>query len=83
MRVSPAIVMPLAIVAFLAGVQAVAAQTGQRRQPTAARSSSFNAKTARPEARRKTASPRAPTQDEKNWMDRASAASNGGAGGGM
>jgi hypothetical protein len=82
MRVSPVIV-PLVIAAFLAGMQAVAAQTGQPRQPTAARSPSVNAKTAGPQARAKAASPRAPTQAEKDWMDRASAASNGGAGGGM
>ena len=82
MRVSP-VVLPLAIVAVLAGVQAGPAQTGQSRQPTATRSPAVNAKTAGPEMRAKTVSPRAPTQAEKDWMDRASAASNGGAGGGM
>jgi hypothetical protein len=82
MRVSPVIV-PLAIVAVLAGVQAAPAQTGQSRQPTATRSPAVNAKTAGPQARAKAASPGAPSQAEKDWMDRASAASNGGAGGGM
>jgi hypothetical protein len=77
MRVSPVIV-PLAIVAVLAGVQAGSAQTGQSRQPTATRSPSVN-----PQTRAKAVSPRAPSQAEKDWMDRASAASNGGAGGGM
>jgi hypothetical protein len=82
MRVSPAIV-PLAVVTVLAGVHAVAAQTGQSRQPTTARSPAVNAKAAGPQARGNASSPRAPTQAEKDWMDRASAASNGGAGGGM
>jgi hypothetical protein len=75
----PAIVTALAVVAFLAGAQAAPAQTGQPRQPAATRSGE---QTRVPASRDKTVLPRAPTQGEKNWMDRASAASNGGGGGG-
>jgi hypothetical protein len=77
----PAIATPLAVVAALAGVQAVPAQTGQPREAT--RSAPLRGHASGPAARAKTGLPRTPAPDEKNWMDRASSASNGGGGGGM
>jgi hypothetical protein len=83
MTISPAAVMPLLVAAFLAGAPAVLARTDQPRRADAARSMSFKGQAARPASQARPALPRAPTRDEKNWMDRASSASNGGAGGGM
>jgi hypothetical protein len=83
MTLSPATVMALVAAAFLAGAPAVFAQSGQPRRADSARSMSFRGQAARAASHARPALPRAPTQDEKNWMDRASAASNGGAGGGM
>jgi hypothetical protein len=82
MTISPATVMPLVVAAFLAGVPAVLAQTDQPRR-TASAHMSFKGQAARPASRARPALPRAPTQAEKEWMDRASSASNGGGGGGM
>lgn len=78
MLVSPAIPMLLAAIALLGCVQAASAQTGQPRQPAASRSISSNGQTAVPGSRNKPPLPQASTQDEKNWMDRASAPSGSG-----
>jgi hypothetical protein len=83
MTISPATVMPLVVAAFLAGAPAALAQTDQPRRTASARSMSFKGQAARAASQARPALPRAPTQDEKNWMDRASSASNGGGGGGM
>jgi hypothetical protein len=76
----PAIVTPLAVVAFLASVQAAPAQTTQPREAT--RSAPLHGHASGPASRAKTGLPRTTAPDEKNWMDRASGASNGGGGGG-
>jgi hypothetical protein len=79
MLASPAISVPLAVVALLACAQAASAQAGQTRRPTASRSISSDGQTA---VRKKPPVTRAPAQDEKSWMERASASSGGGSGGG-
>jgi hypothetical protein len=74
----PAIVTPFAVVAALAGAQPVPAQTAQPREAT--RSAPLHGEANGPAARAKAGLPRTATPDEKNWMDRASAPSNGGGG---
>jgi hypothetical protein len=66
------------LLALVASVHVVSAQTGQPRHPAASRSASPHARA----AARDRMPPPGPTQDEKNWMDRASSQSNGGGGGG-
>jgi hypothetical protein len=70
-----ALVLSLAMTTAILAGQAVSAQTNQGRS-----AKSLNARTAAPPS--KTVPPRSPATGEKNWMDRASDASNSGGGGG-
>ena len=81
MPATPAISMVLAVIVACACAHEASAQSAaQPRQPGASRPLSANAPAA---ARKKPPPPHGRTQDEKSWMDRASAPATGGAGGGM
>ena len=73
MTISPKVIAAVGIAFVLGTMTAASAQTRQPREVAAKKLSRANA-----------APLRGPTEDEKRWMDRASAASNsgGGAGGG-
>jgi hypothetical protein len=77
MLASPAIALLMTVATFCAGVEAACAKSARARQPAAWRSVS-----GQPVPRQKPPVARTPTQDEKSWMERASAPSSGGAGGG-
>jgi hypothetical protein len=72
---SPAIAMLLAVVALCACAEAAWAKNARARHPAAHRSL---ATTAQPVPGKKLPVARTPTQDEKSWMDRASAPSSSG-----
>ena len=76
---SPAIAM-LSAVALCVCAESACAKNARARQPAAHR---LLASSAQPVRRKKPPIARTPVQDEKSWMDRASAVSSGGGGMGM
>jgi hypothetical protein len=77
MRTSPAAAVLVAAMTVFACGETAAAKTARPRHPAALQSSSGQVA-----QRTKPPASHAPTQDQKAWMDRASAPSNSGGGGG-
>jgi hypothetical protein len=82
MVASPVIAIAVlsAVVTVCACAEAASAKSSRSRHPAAFRSFPAHGQMG---LRKKTPAAHAPTQDDKAWMERASAPSNGGGGGGM
>jgi hypothetical protein len=72
---SPAIAMMFTVMTLCAGAEAASAKNARTRQPAAHRSIPAGGQAA---LRKKPSIARTPMQDEKSWMDRASATSSSG-----
>jgi len=80
MVVSPTTAVLLAVIAVCSCAEVASAKTARARIPATSHSVADHGQT---KLRKKPPASHAPTQDEKAWMERASAPSNGAGGGGM